>query len=118
MKYIILFIIIWAVGFLIEKLIFKLLGVEKMKISETEGKKADIWGRVIIILFIICTLPFTYLYDSSLIWVAYLFVIFGYDAFMEWKFIKGSKQYISSLIFMVIIVIAFYCISPFFTINS
>jgi len=109
---------VWAVGVLMERLIFKLLGVEKKKVSETKGKNADIWGRVIIILLIIGTLPFTYQSDSSLRGIVYLFVIFGFDAFMEWKYIKESKQYIGSLIFMVIIGIAFYSISPFFTINS
>ncbi|MCM3034008.1 MULTISPECIES: DUF4181 domain-containing protein [unclassified Niallia] len=108
MKYIILFAIVWAGVYLIEKLLFKLLGVQKKKVSKTEGKKADIFGRVIIAILIVCTSPFILDADSSFIWPAYLLVIFGYEAFMEWKYIKGSKQYIGTIIFMIIFGVAFY----------
>ena len=42
----------------LEKILNRLLGVEKKKISETPGKNVDRWGRGIILIFFLSTLPF------------------------------------------------------------
>ena len=44
--------------FLLEKILNRLLGVEKKKVSETSGKRVDRWGRGIILILFLCTIPF------------------------------------------------------------
>ena len=58
LKFLVFFIVLIILVLLLEKGINKLLGVEKKKISETSGKKVDRWGRGIILILFLCTLPF------------------------------------------------------------
>lgn len=89
----------------------KLLGVKKEKISETPGKRIDLWGRGIILIISLCTLPFVINKDISItkwFWIFYFIILFGFQAILEWKFLKHSKQYITSLIFLLLCIIILY----------
>jgi hypothetical protein len=105
MKFI-LFIIITAVVFwLIEKLLTKWLGKDKRKISDTEGKLLDRWGRGVILLIALFILnKVQEMPDSrpamSIYWITFAILILGFQSFMQWKFLKGSKEYIKTLIFL------------------
>lgn len=105
--------------FLLEKIINKLLGIKhKEKISETAGKNVDRWGRGIILVIFLCSLPFFIEQEASVMkWYYILFFIslWGFQAILEWKYLKNSKQYVSTLIFLVLVVVYFYNIENFLT---
>ena len=96
---------------LLEKGINKLLGVEKKKVSETSGKKVDRWGRGMILILFLCTLPFYVMGDTTFIkwyWILYLIVLLGLQSILEWKYLKNSKQYVTTLILLIISVFFLY----------
>ena len=102
---------------LLEKIINKLFGIKvKGKMSETSGKNIDRWGRVFIFVIVICTSPFVISKDANVMkwfWILYLILSFGFEAILEWKYLKNTKQYISSLIFLILGVIIIYNLEYF-----
>ncbi len=112
----ILFIVFAIFFFLLEKIINKLLGVEKKKVSETSGKKVDRWGRGIILVIFLCTIPFFTLNTDGMkwYWIFYFIVLFGFQSILEWKYLKNSKQHVTTLIFLMLGVIIMYNIEYFF----
>ncbi|MFJ5623932.1 DUF4181 domain-containing protein [Peribacillus loiseleuriae] len=96
---------------LLEKILNRLLGVEKKKISETPGKNVDRWGRGIILVLFLCTLPFFIMGDTSFIkwyWILYVIILLDFQSVLEWKSLKNSKQYITTLIFLILTIIFIY----------
>ena len=101
---------------LIEKVIFKLFGVEKKRISETSGKNIDRWGNGIILVIFLCTLPFVIEKDINVMkwyWILYFILSLGFQSVMEWKYLKNSKQYVTTLIFLMLSVIIMFNIEYF-----
>jgi len=103
MKLLMLLLILFLVVFLVGKMIDKLLGIKRKDISETPGKSIDRWGRTLI-LFIFIWSAFTEQSDAILKWqwVLFLTALVGFQTILEWKYLKGSKQYISTLISSII----------------
>ncbi|WP_082197225.1 DUF4181 domain-containing protein [Bacillus sp. FJAT-27916] len=112
-------IILFLLLFLIEKLIEKFLGVKRRRISETPGKSVDRWGRTIILIIFLVVYFFALTKGSvdtlKWYWVLFLTVLAGFQIILEWKYLKESKQYISTLIssticfiFIIFFVIRFY----------
>ena len=102
--------------FSLEKISNKLLGVEKRKISKTSGKNVNRWGQRIILVILLCILPFALTKDIYVIkwfWILYTAVIWGFQAIMEWKYIKNSKQYITTIILSMFIISFLYNIEHF-----
>lgn len=84
----------------------KLLGVEKKRISETPGRKIDAWGRGIILVIFLTTLFFSNkqnidLFEMKWFWLGYFILLYGFQVFVEWKYIKNSKQYLASFIMLI-----------------
>ena len=83
--------------FLIDKISNKILGVEKKKISETSGKNVDRWGGITILILFLITQWFGITNESDTLrmsyWMTYLAFLFGFQAIMEYIFIKESRQY-------------------------
>lgn len=103
--------ILFILGIVLEKAINKLLGVEKKKVSETFGKKVERWGRGIILVLALCTLPFFIMKATSSMkwfWILYLIVLLGFQSILEWKYLKNSKQYVTTLIFLILGIIMVY----------
>ncbi|CAM4022863.1 DUF4181 domain-containing protein [Lederbergia lenta] len=78
----------------------KILGVKKEKISETPGKRIDRWGRGIILIVCISTLPFVITRETNVMkwyWIFYFVLLFGFQAILEWKFLKDSKRFLLHL---------------------
>ena len=101
---------------LMEKVIFKLFGVEKKRISETSGKNIDRWGRSIIFLIVLCTLPFVVVKDINVMkWylILYFTLSLGFQSVMEWTYLKNSKQYVTTLIYLMLSVIIVFNIEYF-----
>ncbi|UTR12649.1 DUF4181 domain-containing protein [Evansella sp. LMS18] len=96
------FIFLFAVIVLIEHFWKKRLrGDEEVKISDTPGRKMDFWGRVIISVSCIIMLIFVFSLEGTepIKWffAVYFLLLYGFQAFMEWKYLKGSKEYIATL---------------------
>ncbi|MBD3107528.1 DUF4181 domain-containing protein [Bacillus sp. AGMB 02131] len=111
MQFITLFIVFAILVLLIERAATKLLRVEKRKISETPAKRIDQWGRAIIVIIFLGTYWFVLDKDINVqkgFWIFYFTVLFGFQAFMEWKYLKNSKQYVVSLILLMLLVTFVY----------
>ncbi|AXN41955.1 DUF4181 domain-containing protein [Peribacillus butanolivorans] len=110
-RFLVLIIVLIIWGFLLEKIINKLLGVENKKISATSGKKVDRWGRGIILVIFLCTLPFVITKDTNVMkwyWILHLILLLGFQSILEWKYLKNSKQYVTTLIFLMLSVVIMY----------
>lgn len=106
-------VILWL---LLEKILNKLLGIETKKISETSGKNIDRWGRGIILVIFLCTLPFVITQDTNVMkwyWIITLITLLGFQSILEWKYLKDSKQYVITLVFLILSVIIMYNIEYF-----
>lgn len=111
-------IILWL---LLEITLNKLFGVEKKRISETSGKRVDLWGRVIILVIFFCFLPFIITKDTTVIkwyWILNLIIFLGFQSFVEWKYLMNSKQYVTTLIFLIISVIIMFNMEIFLKIKD
>lgn len=95
---IVFILILLAIGlFIFEKLVRKWLNIEKVELSETPAKSIDRWGRGIILVFALCTIPFSAGAEEMerMLWffVVYLLVLNLFQAYLQWKYIKGTKEY-------------------------
>lgn len=117
LKFIAVLISLFIVLFFVEKGVNKILGVEEMKISETPGKNVDRWGRGIILVSFLITLWFVITINSDIItklyWMTYLALLTGFQAILEFVFFKESKQYISTIIILILGLILLYNIEFF-----
>lgn len=102
--------VIGLVIFLIvaDKITNKIFAVEKEKLAETSGRRINHWGQAILFIFFLVLLWF--MIDSSDILrmfyiIIFLALSFGYQAVMEFIFIKESRQYISTTILVIFLVI-------------
>ncbi len=103
MRLLVILIILFFVTLLIEKTIDKLLGVKRKNIAKTNGKKVDQWGRGII-----ACIYLVYIFSREIVsiewhFILFLFTLMGYQAILEWKYLRGSKQYLSTLLSSMII---------------
>ncbi len=111
MEFIITVIGLLILLFVVEKITNKILSVEQRKISETSGKSIDRWGQTI--LFIVFLIMLWFAIDSSdfllLFYVMiYLALYFGFQAIIEFIYIKESRQYISTIVVLILILGVMY----------
>ncbi|MBM7553911.1 DUF4181 domain-containing protein [Thalassobacillus pellis] len=122
MGFVAFFIVLTSLMFLTEKFTNKILRVQKVKISETAGKNLDRWGRGIILLVFLSLLWFVIDFNSDTIikyyLMSYLAIILGFQAIMEFIFIKGSKQYISTMILLIMSLFIIYNVDKFLTLEQ
>ena len=120
MGILVLIIVLLILVLLLEKILNKLLGIKKKeRLSETSGKNVDRWGRGIILVIFLCSLPFFIEQEASVMkWYYILFWIslLGFESILEWKYLKNSKQYVSTLIFLMLFIIFMYNIEHLFRI--
>ena len=93
-----------------------IVGEVRVKVRETEAKNIQLWG--FIILFLIGISLFTYLFILNvnddvmkLFWLCYAIIALGFQAFLEWKFLYGYKEYmvtLTTLTFAVIFILFFF----------
>lgn len=117
MRFLVFFIVFIILVFLFEKIINKLLRVKKKRISETSGKNIDRWGRGIILVIFLCTLPFVVSKDTMNVikwyWIIYITLLLSFQSILEWKYLENSKQYVATIIFIILNVIIMYNIEYF-----
>ena len=99
----ILVLIVSIANAIVGKLI---LGSNRRKVSETEGKYIQIWGLVVIAILGICSIFFFVdILDANVLkwfWLFFLILTVGFHSFLEWKFLRESKEYVVSLIVLMI----------------
>ncbi|KAB7709095.1 DUF4181 domain-containing protein [Bacillus aerolatus] len=103
-------------SFLVERLLRKWLRVEKKKVSETSGKNVNRWVRGIIVVIFLCGLPFVIEEDKHVMkwyWISYLILSLGFQSFVQWKYLKNSKEYVITLIFLMLGLMLIYNMSYF-----
>ncbi len=100
---IIMILVVFFVGIILEKY----LGVKRKFISETPGKRVDRWGRTIILVIFLSSSFFAITKEIDVIlkwnWLLFFTALMGLQTILEWKYIKESKQYISTLITSMIV---------------
>lgn len=85
--------------------------VEREKITHPKGKTIQLWGRRFLNVVGIIILGSWILYRNDLevyYIMSVIFFIFGFQAVTEFIFIKNSKQYISTIIFLIIFLITMF----------
>ncbi|KMY44371.1 hypothetical protein AC622_09010 [Bacillus sp. FJAT-27916] len=103
MRLVIILIILFFIILLIEKTIDKLLGVKRKNIAKTNGKKVDQWGRAIIVVIYLVYIVSRAAVTTEWHFILFLLTLMGYQAILEWKYLRGSKQYLSTLLSSMII---------------
>ncbi|AKL94600.1 hypothetical protein CACET_c11350 [Clostridium aceticum] len=101
----------------IEKLLRKRLGIEKRGglIYTHVNKLHKIGERVLMVVFLLVLIslagrPNFPIHPGGLVFV-YFFVLFSFRTFMEWKYLKTSKEYILSSITVVMYITLFLILS-------
>ena len=86
----------------IENQVEKSLGVKRREISETPGKSVQRWGRTIIVVVFIFSYFSSTVQESDVLlntnWFVLIVTLMGFQVILEWKYLKGSKQYILTLV--------------------
>lgn len=87
---------------LVELIIKKYILVEESnKISDTDGKSINRWVKGLLTFITLCmffVLDTTNINTLKWFWLIVFLVAMGQHVFMEWRYLKGSKEYIISLI--------------------
>ncbi|MEN2768212.1 hypothetical protein [Ornithinibacillus xuwenensis] len=97
---IVFLIVLLVIIYLIEKLINRLLGVEKQKLSDTLGKTIDRWGRGIILVSVLIMLWFVIDMDWQMkkwFWILYIILLVGFQSILEFIYLR--IDYISYRVF-------------------
>ncbi|WP_188856662.1 DUF4181 domain-containing protein [Oceanobacillus indicireducens] len=93
--------------FVVEKITIKMLSIERKKLSETAGRRINRWGKSILLMVFLGFLWFI-MESSDTVLLFYLLInlvlLFGYQAVMEFIFIRNSRQYIATTILLIVII--------------
>ena len=46
-------------------------------------------------------------------WIVYVIILFGFQSILEWKYLKSSKQYITTLVFLILTITFLYNLEYF-----
>jgi hypothetical protein len=88
-----------------------IVGTGGQEIDETAGKHIELWERIILALIGLYLVFFVIdISDKTTIkWFCLIFLVitFGFQSIIEWKYLKDSKQFIVSLLLLLIGLI--YC---------
>lgn len=82
-----------------------IVGKKRRKISDTDGKNMQFLGLLTIaIIGIWCVFVFDIIATNVMkwFWLCFLIITVGFQLFLEWKFLKESKEYLVSLIVLMI----------------
>lgn len=85
------------------------IGSEKEEISR-EGKKINLWGKAILAFIAIITnfIILTYYSEGSVMkwfFIILIIVALGFQSWIDWKYVKNSKQYKVSIMVLILGVI-------------
>lgn len=92
-----------------------IVGTERKELPD-EGKEISTWGKIIIALICIITCIVIIVVDGpegtamKWFWMLLIIIASGFQSFIDWKYLKSSKQYMVSLIALLIGVFLVYFI--------
>lgn len=93
-----------------------MLAGKSEKISDTDGWRMYWWIKGSLVVIALCCYFFVLDLTDYILLKRFLFVTFilalGFDAFMDWKYMKGSKEYLISLLLLAVGII-FFCVFIF-----
>ncbi|MEK3796810.1 DUF4181 domain-containing protein [Peribacillus sp. FSL H8-0477] len=118
MKFVVFILAVFFLFFFLEKGLRKWLGIHKVKISDTSYKKKDLTGRILIVVVLLCTYPYALTKGANVLqwyFIFYSIVLFGVQTYLQWKYLKNSKEYILTLILLFLTVLVLYNIQLFIT---
>jgi hypothetical protein len=78
-------------------------GDEELQLPE-DGQDANLIGKIILALIGVISSIIIILVDGvegemmKWFWMIFIFIALGFQAFIEWKYLKGSKRYLVSVI--------------------
>ncbi|MGU3472320.1 DUF4181 domain-containing protein [Paenibacillus sp. D51F] len=82
-----------------------LFRIPKEELSSS-GRRADGWGKAILVFLAFILIILLLLNDQDIskkwLWMAFLFFGQGFQTFIDWKYQKPSKEYLISLIVLVL----------------
>lgn len=84
----------------VDKALRKVFKVEKKRLSDSPGKKADAWSRGIILVAALAFIPFVVTETGDRLiwfWVFYLTGLHLVQAFLQWKYIRESREHLVTL---------------------
>ncbi|MDN7242205.1 DUF4181 domain-containing protein [Planococcus sp. N028] len=115
MEFVLLLIILLGLLFGLEMLLRKWLGVKKTSLSDTPAKNIDRWGRGIFLVIALGVFYFGIGGDLVVLffwfWVVYLTALTFFQAYLQWKYIKESKEHLVTLLIYPIGIAALFAIA-------
>ncbi|HWO76455.1 MAG TPA: DUF4181 domain-containing protein [Bacillus sp. (in: firmicutes)] len=84
-----------------------IVGTKKVEISE-DGKYIERWGRIILAALGVIIVIFINIEAIKWFFILFIIAIIGFQSFIDWKYRKGSKEYIASLITLIVGVLFVY----------
>ena len=86
---------------------YLIVGEKKKNIFKTDGKYTYVFGLIVIATIGFGSISFLNIdildnNDMKWFWLGFLILITGFNSFVEWKFLKDSKEYLVSLIAMIV----------------
>ena len=95
--------------FLFEWLFKKTFGIQSKSISDTTAKKINLFGRIIIVLvFIVFLLPMGIdpnATEFKWYWLALFIAQWGFQGWLEWMYLRETKQHIISIVYLILSVV-------------
>lgn len=87
-----------------------IVGEVRAKVRETDGKNIQRWGFTILFLIFISLVISLYILNANddvikLFWLCLVIIALGFQAFLEWRFLKGYKEYMVTLTTLIVSVI-------------
>ncbi|WKA54471.1 DUF4181 domain-containing protein [Planococcus shixiaomingii] len=115
MEFVLLLIILLGLLFGLEMLLRKWLGVKKTSLSDTPAKNIDRWGRGIVLVIALCVFYFGMESDLVVLffwfWVVFLTWQTFFQAFLQWKYIRESKEHLVTLLLYPVGIAALFAIA-------
>ena len=94
----ILVLVVSITHYIVGKII---IGKNRKKLSDTNGFIFQISGAIILLFVIFISYSFLDIMNPDVMkwfWLCILIIILGFNAFLEWKYLNGTKEYIVTLI--------------------
>lgn len=94
-----------------------IVGGKRRKVSETDGEIIQVWGLAVIAVIGLGSMFVLDISDPQIMkwfWLGFVTLTVGIQAFLDWKFLKETKEYVVSLIVLLIGLIYIYIFMFYF----
>ncbi|MFD1861518.1 DUF4181 domain-containing protein [Planococcus chinensis] len=101
MEFIIVLILLLLWFFVAERVVRKILKVEKGSLEGTPGAKINAWSQGITIFLSLLIIPFAaedWWEGMMFFWLVYLTSFSFVEAFLQWKYIPETREHLATLV--------------------